>query len=108
MTKMIVMLAKSHNPLKKFMVVVNNKIIHFGDSRYEDFTIHKDLKRLNAYIKRHKKKEDWSLNGIDKAGFWSRWLLWHKPNLEESIDDLKNRFGLKVVFYEKDWPSLSR
>jgi len=30
-----------------------NKTVNFGDSRYEDFTIHHDEKRKKRYIDRH-------------------------------------------------------
>lgn len=103
---MFIHLAKSHNPKKKYMVIVNGKIIHFGDSRYEDFTIHKDEKRKARYIKRHKKNEDWSLNGIDTAGWWSKNLLWNMSSIEESIEDIKKRFGIDVLFTKNDWRNL--
>ena len=45
---------KSKAKNKKFSVYVlkNGKktLIHFGDSRYEDFTQHKDLKRRERYL----------------------------------------------------------
>ena len=44
---------KSNRKNKKFKVLTpNGKIIHFGDSRYEDFTQHKDKKRQENYCKR--------------------------------------------------------
>lgn len=83
---------------KKYVVVFqyNNKIkeINFGDNRYEDFTQHKDLVRKERYIKRHKKNEDW--NNPLTAGFWSRWLLWNKPTLESSINDMKKNFKITI------------
>ena len=33
-------------------VLYNKKWIHFGDNRYEDFTIHKDPERRQKYLKR--------------------------------------------------------
>ena len=53
-------------------------------------TQHKDEARKNRYILRHQKNEDW--NNIDTAGFWSRWILWNKPSISESIRDTNNRF----------------
>lgn len=102
---MFIHLAKSHNPKKKYMVIVNGKIIHFGDSRYEDFTIHKDEKRKARYINRHK-NEDWTISGIDKPAFFSRWLLWNMSSIEDSIEDIKNRFGIDVLFTKNDWRNL--
>ena len=38
---------------KKYIIMNDDqKYIHFGDLRYEDFTKHQDLKRLNNYISR--------------------------------------------------------
>ena len=38
---------------KKYMILNdNNKYVHFGDSRYEDFTKQQDLNRLNNYLSR--------------------------------------------------------
>ena len=61
---------------KKYMVKNNNKYIHFGDIRFEDFTKHKNLvKRLN-YLKRSSKiKGDWAKNKYS-ANFLSIILLW--------------------------------
>ena len=46
---------------KKYMIMNDdNKYIHFGHSRYEDFTKHQDLKRLNNYLSRATKiKGNW-------------------------------------------------
>jgi hypothetical protein len=93
---MKVYLSESHRKDKKFQIVVNGKTIHFGQKGYEDFTIHGDPKRLINYINRHKKNEDWS--NPDSPGFFSRWLLWNKPTLQESIADVKRRFGLQVIY----------
>ena len=38
---------------KKYMIMNDDhKYIHFGDSRYEDYSKHQDLKRLNNYLSR--------------------------------------------------------
>ena len=55
-----------------------------------DYTIHKDEARKNLYLNRHRKREDWG--DAYSAGFYSRWVLWNKPTLKESIDDLNKRF----------------
>ena len=80
-----VVIRKSHNPRKKYDAVFNaEKIISFGAAGYEDFTIHKDNKRRENYIKRHG-NEDWSRHNVESAAWLSRWLLWEKPNLSEAI-----------------------
>ena len=42
---MNIVINKSDNPNNKFMAVIDNKKIHFGDSRYSDYTKHKDPER---------------------------------------------------------------
>ena len=38
---------------KKYMIMNDeNKLVHFGDQRYQDYTKHQDLKRLNNYLSR--------------------------------------------------------
>lgn len=44
---------RSSRANKKYMVLDdNNKIVHFGVSNYEDYTVHKDEQRREAYLKR--------------------------------------------------------
>ena len=95
---MIIYLSRSSKPSKKFMVRVGNKTIHFGARKpyYQDYTIHKDLRRKERYIVRHI-GENWTKSGIDTAGFWSRWLLWGEPTLKTSIEKIENKFGVKIV-----------
>ena len=46
---------------KKYMIMNDdNKYVHFGDSRYEDFTKHQDKERLKRYLDRATKiKGNW-------------------------------------------------
>jgi len=72
------------------------KTLHFGAKGMSDFTKHKDPKRKARYLARHNPKntkEDWSVP--DTPASLSRWILWNKPSLEESIKDYKKRFKLK-------------
>jgi hypothetical protein len=91
-------LAKSTRAVKKYMVKVDDKIVHFGAKGYEDFTTHGDESRKERYLARHKTNEDWTKSGIDTAGFWSRWLLWNKPTIKESVKDIEKRFGVKISY----------
>ena len=75
-----------------------DKKIHFGASGFEDYTMHKNDSRKNNYINRHQVNEDFSKKGINKAGFWARWILWNKPTLEDSIKDAERRFNIKIVY----------
>ena len=71
---------KSTRKGKKFMVKTKNGLIHFGDSRYKDFTQHGDMKRRESYCKRSKgiRNKDGKLTYKDKdtANYWSRKVLW--------------------------------
>lgn len=89
---MEVVISPSKNKNKKYKAVVNNeKIIHFGDSRYQDYTSHKDPKRKNNYISRHS-NENWSKSNIASPAFLSRFVLWEKPTLQGSINNLNNKY----------------
>ena len=70
------------------------KIIHFGSDAHSNFTMHKDPKRKLSYLKRHG-NEDWT--DLNKAGTWSRYLLWNLPTLQESARDMENHFGIKIT-----------
>ena len=74
---------KSDKPNKKFFIITKTgKRVYFGDSHYEDFTQHRSIRRKMLYIQRHRKNEDWT--NPDTPAYWSRWLLWEKPTLEEA------------------------
>ncbi len=82
---------------KKYQAIISKsdgsvKTVHFGDKRYSDFTKHKDPERKANYLARHAPNEDWTLNGLETAGFWSRWILWNQPSIRDSIKDLNRRF----------------
>jgi hypothetical protein len=82
---------------KKFMVVSpSGKKVHFGQQGYSDYTIHKDKARMERYLNRHRNREDWTKTGVDKAGFWARWILWNKPGLMSSIRDTEKRFKIRI------------
>jgi len=76
---------KSKAKNKKYSVYVmkdgKKKLIHFGDSRYEDFTQHKDKERRKSYLKRAKgiknKKGDLTYKDKNTANYWSIKLLWN-------------------------------
>lgn len=92
---MKVQLTKSDNSKYKFTVIINGKKINFGAAGYSDYTIHHDPMRKKQYINRHQAREDWT-NPLT-AGFWSRWLLWNLPTIQQSINDINRRFGIKFV-----------
>lgn len=69
-----------------------NRIIktHFGMQGGHTFIDHHDTTKKRNYIRRHIVLEDWS--DPTKAGTLSRFLLWNKKTLQESITDFKTRF----------------
>ena len=77
--------------------------VHFGDKKFKDFTMHKDPRRKARYLLRSEPNQDWTIDGLETAGFWSRWLLWNKPTIRSSIVDLNSRFQgqLTVSFLPK-------
>ena len=89
---MQVAIRKSSRAGKKWMARVNDTTIHFGARGYEDFTTHGDEKRKTAYLARHRTTEDWTLGGVESAGFWARWLLWNESSINASIKDINRRF----------------
>ena len=93
---MIVQLFKSDKKDKRFKIILGDgSVVHFGDQRYQNYTMHRDSDRKRLYIIRHQKNEDW--DDIKTPAFWSRWLLWNLPTLSQSIRDVEQRFGIKIV-----------
>ena len=109
---MKVVIKKSTKPKKKMMAIFTRdngrkktdriakqsrtrawrRVIHFGSAGMSDFTKHKDIERKRRYEARHKKRENW--NDPLTAGALSKWILWNKPSLRESIKDFKKKFNL--------------
>ena len=116
-------LSKSPKSDKKFRITLpNRKIVDFGAKGYSDYTIHKTPSRMRLYVQRHggkipnklkeelknsiiqKKmlnvtksdKEDWSKNGLNTAGFWSRWLLWSYPSLSQAKRFIERTFRISI------------
>jgi len=71
------------------------KTVKFGADGMMDYTLYykRDGKEVadihrDAYIARHS-GEDWT-NPLT-AGFWSRWLLWEKPTVKESLHSILDK-----------------
>jgi hypothetical protein len=77
---------------KYFILTSTGKKVYFGASGYEDYTMHKDPERKEAYIKRHRKNEDWSKSGIDTPGFWSYHYLWEFPSKTQAYENIKKKY----------------
>jgi len=104
-------LKKSTRNDKKFMVLTPlNKTLHFGANGYSDYTMspraghlapkgasmNKDDNKKNNYIARHQVNEDWS--DLNKAGTWSRYILWNEKTLLDSIKNMEKRFNIKISY----------
>jgi len=102
---MEVIIKLSDRPDKRYMAVFydkNNKIktTHFGYAVTEGnikkygstYIDHKNDELKGNYIARHKVNEDFS--DYMSAGSLSRYILWNKKTLRESIADYKRRFKL--------------
>ena len=115
---MYISLDKSPKADKKYRVTLpSGKRVDFGGKGYSDYTIHKNPERMRLYVQRHggkvpsvssnlqnkmlkvtkSSKENWSVKGVNKAGFWSRWLLWSYPDIESAKRFMKKEFGIKFV-----------
>ena len=65
----------------KYMVKLpGGKKVHFGSSKYEDYTIHKDKERRDKYLSRamkiKNKKGELTYTNPESSNFWSINLLW--------------------------------
>lgn len=84
------------NKKLKIQLYRNNKkikTIHIGASGHGDYPYYYNKygrifanKKKGQYIARHRKRENWA--DPLTAGFWARWILWHKQTIYDSIIDI--------------------
>jgi hypothetical protein len=68
------------------------KKIHFGDSRYEDYTQHKDVDRRKNYRSRHASGKTAKPDSADALSYY---ILWgDSTNLNENINSFKKKYNL--------------
>jgi len=99
---MKVKLRKSPKYEKKWRVTLpGGKSVDFGSRGMSDYTMHKDSHRMKLYVRRHggvmprgerSTREKW--NDPTTPGFWSRWLLWSRPNLSGAKSLIHKKFGI--------------
>ena len=90
---MDIVIKKSHNPKKKYDAIINGtKTVSFGASGYSDYTINKDDKRKENYIKRHS-NENWNKSNIASPAWMSRYLLWEKKTLPAAINNANKKYN---------------
>lgn len=101
--------------IRKFQAILpSGKVVRFGRRGFSDYTLHKDPQRMKRYLMRHgaivprmvkkdmlgvrrSSKENWSRQGVETAGFWSRWLLWSSPSLRRATRHTSRIAGMPVV-----------
>jgi len=104
---MPVILSKSTNKDKKYMIKHDNKTTHFGAAGMRDYTeINKKSSKFylpnkedrekvkKAYKSRH---SNYSLSSPYTAGSLSMFLLCNKPTLAASIKDYERRYKIDIV-----------
>ena len=73
---------------KYYIITKTGKKVYFGAVGYEHYTDgHLDEKRKQAYIRRHRKNENW--DNPNTAGFWSYRYLWLYPTKRQAYDEIK-------------------
>lgn len=90
-------LVKADDGKHKYIMVFkdeNNKElkVKFGSFGMNDYTLTKDEKAKEAYIARHKAREDW--NNPYSRGALSRYILWNKKTIKDSLKDYLEKFKL--------------
>ena len=68
------------------------KTVHFGEKGAGGYTKRRDDVRKKSYLARHGATEDWGKSGMFTPGFLAKNILWNKPTLTESIEDLNKRY----------------
>ena len=90
---------KSNRENKKWKATFTNtnidkfKTVHFGDSRYEDYTIHKNKTRMLKYKNRHNKD---NLNNPLSPGSLSMYILWSDPSFTQGLVNYSNHYNIML------------
>ena len=86
---MEVVITSSNRPDKRLQAKFKNKTVHFGSKDGRTFIDHKDRKVKDAWIARHKVRENWG--DLQTAGSLAKNILWNKTTMQASVDDLNRR-----------------
>jgi hypothetical protein len=90
-------LEKNPTATKKYRITSpEGKSVVFGQRGAQDYTTHKDKARMERYLARHRKRENWTYSGRYTAGFWSRHLLWAQPSLAQAKAYIRKKFNIRV------------
>ena len=83
---MIIYISVSGRANKKWKAEAEGqRTIPFGQRDAGVCTINQDEAARKAYIARHGKAENWGRTRVMTPGWLSRYLLWEKPSLDETI-----------------------
>ena len=93
---MNVQISDSNRKDKRLQAKFDDKTVHFGARGGETFVDHGDQAKKEAWIARHKARENWA--DLQTAGALAKHVLWNKRSIAESIRDL-NRRQKKYVFH---------
>jgi hypothetical protein len=96
MVKLIKICSLKNDKHKYIAYFDDNTTTKFGDSKYLDYTQHKDPKRAQLYRERHRK--DLKTNDIRRAGYLSYFILWYYPNLNKAIQNYNKNVTHIVSF----------
>jgi hypothetical protein len=61
---------------KYYVILKDDKVVHFGDTRYEDYLIHKDNNRRSKFRNRFKKLYEKNKSNLNAPIYWSFNILW--------------------------------
>jgi len=90
---------RAQNGIHKFMAIFpEGKTVRFGRKGYSDYTIHGDKERMERYLTRHRKRENWTVAGRYTPGFWSRHILWSRPSFRAALRHTQKVLGRPIIF----------
>jgi hypothetical protein len=94
---MKIFIEESTRKNKKYKATDGRKTVHFGDSRYSDFTQNHSDERKKAYIARHS-KEDHTISNALSPAFLARHVLWSEKSVPQAVRKLNRKYSSVVQF----------
>jgi hypothetical protein len=78
---------------KRYRMVLENprQVIDFGQEGGFTYVDGATEKAKDAYLSRHKKREDWTK---PNAGSASRWILWDTPDIVTNFEGYLKKMGI--------------
>ena len=91
------LLKKSTRKGKRFVIIMEDMKHHFGSDVGKTYIDHGDLKKKEAWIKRH--QIDKGYNNQHSGIYYSRHLLWgEKKSIKENIKLLEKKLNVKIKY----------